>query len=94
MNTAEIIYQQVQSLPEFQAEQVLRFIDSLKTNPADLNQSQLLVNQEELILEKERAIYLTAADMAFFVEALEHPAPASQSLKRAAQRHQQLIHHT
>lgn len=54
MNTAEIIYQQVQSLPEFQAKQVLRFIDSLKSN------------QDQVILEKESAIYLTTADMAFF----------------------------
>jgi hypothetical protein len=29
MNTAELIYQRVQGLPEFQAEEVLKFIDSL-----------------------------------------------------------------
>ena len=30
MNTAEIIYQNVQGLPEFQAQEVLKFIDSLR----------------------------------------------------------------
>jgi hypothetical protein len=30
MNTAELIYQKVQVLPEFQAEEVLRFIDFLE----------------------------------------------------------------
>lgn len=30
MNTAELIYQKAQVLPEFQAEEVLRFIDFLE----------------------------------------------------------------
>lgn len=49
--------------------------------------------EETQTIEKERAIYLTAADMAVFFTALENPPPANSYLKRAAQRHQQLIRH-
>jgi antitoxin ParD1/3/4 len=49
--------------------------------------------EETQTLKKERAIYLTAADMALFFNALENPPPANSYLKRAAQRHQQLIRH-
>jgi antitoxin ParD1/3/4 len=45
------------------------------------------------IIEKERAIYLTTEDMAFFFNALENSPKANSYLKRAAQRHQQLIQH-
>jgi antitoxin ParD1/3/4 len=48
---------------------------------------------ESQAIEKERAIYLTATDMEFFFNALENPPKANSYLKRAAQRHQQLIQH-
>ena len=49
--------------------------------------------EETQTIEKERAIYLTAADMALFFNVLENPPPANPCLKQAAQRHQQLIRH-
>jgi hypothetical protein len=41
MNTAELIYQNVKALPEFQAQEVLKFIDFLKFKQQYPNQTTI-----------------------------------------------------
>jgi predicted ATP-binding protein involved in virulence len=41
MNTAELIYQNVKTLPEFQAQEVLKFIDFLKFKQQSPNQTTI-----------------------------------------------------
>jgi hypothetical protein len=45
MNTAELIYQKAQGLPEFQAEEVLKFIGSLELKQQPANELAQKMNK-------------------------------------------------